>query len=240
MTLTTFVRRFALQLCLVAGLFGAPSAEAGIPVIDAANLAQAIVDGLSWIQQAEQMVQQIQQLADQLRQMEAMTGKLDLARALGSILNDPQIRHLLPEEMRNHQALNAGGPYGGQRLQSINTLLSAYGIQTQLNGLPLSTGQTNADALLKMQAVLASVQQRGGQVDALAGQVDTSADAKSSLDLLNRNLIEATRVGMDTQQALATIEANRQAERLRQLAADQRLMADMKARAQATREAMGY
>jgi type IV secretion system protein VirB5 len=234
------VRRIALQLCLVAGLFGAPVAKAGIPVIDAANLAQAITDGLSWIQQAEQMVQQIQQLADQLRQMEAMTGKLDLARSLGSILNDPQIRQLLPEEMRHHEALGSGGPYGGQRLQSINTLLSAYGITTQINGAPLTAGQTSADALLKMQAVLASVQHRTGQVDALAGQVDTSADAKSSLDLLNRNLIEATRVSMDTQQALATIEANRQAERLRRIAATQQGMAELKAKAQATREALGF
>ena len=36
-----------------------PRAEAGIPVIDSANLVQSVIQAISWIQQLQQMQQQI-------------------------------------------------------------------------------------------------------------------------------------------------------------------------------------
>jgi len=233
------VRRIALQLGFVLGLCATPAAQAGIPVIDAANLAQAIQEVMAWAEQYEQMVQQIEQLDAQIKQTEVMTGKLDIARFLGSILNDPNIRLVLPDEMKNYKVLSSGGAYAGSRLSSINSLLAGYGVKTTIDGVPTTAGQTSADALLKMQQVLQSAQQRGSQVNALASQVDASPDAKASMDLMNRNVIESNRVAMDLQQALVTIEANRQAERLRQLATDQQGIERMSAKAAASRAAWG-
>jgi len=232
-------RRLALRLFVVLSIFSAPAAHAGIPVIDGANLAQAIQEVLAWTQQYDQMVQQIQQLDAQIKQTETMTGKLDIARFLGSILNDPNIRLVLPDEMKNYKVLSSGGAYGGSRLTSINALLAGYGVKTTIDGVPTTAGQTSADALLKMQQVLQSAQQRGSQVNSLASQVDASPDAKASMDLMSRNVIEATRVSMDMQQALVTIEANRQAERLRQLSVDQQGLEQMRAKAAATRAELG-
>ena len=55
----TSLRRPALALLTVCTLGLAMPAQAGIPVIDAANLAQAIQQVLAWAQQYQQMVQQI-------------------------------------------------------------------------------------------------------------------------------------------------------------------------------------
>lgn len=233
------IRRLVLQLVAVLGIGLAPAAHAGIPVIDAANLVETIQQTLSWVEQYEQMVQQIEQLADQIEQTKTMTGKLDIARFLGSILNDPNIRFVLPEEMKNFQALAKGDAYGGSRLHAINNLLSGYGVRTAIGGTPTTMGQTSADALLKMQSVLQSAQSRAAQVNSLASQVDTAEDAKASMDLVNRNVIESTRVAMDLQQTLATVEANRQAERLRQISADQQAFEQLKAKAAATRAELG-
>ena len=233
------IRRLALQLIAVLGIGLAPAAQAGIPVIDGANLIQTIQQTMSWLEQYDQMIQQIDQLADQIEQTKTMTGKLDIARFLGSILNDPNIRFVLPDEMKNFQALAKGNAYGGSRLNAINNLLAGYGVKTAIGGTPTTMGQTSADALLKMQSVLQSAQSRAAQVNSLASQVDSAPDAKASMDLVNRNVIESTRVTMDLQQTLATIEANRQAERLRQLSADQQAFEQLKAKAAATRAELG-
>lgn len=233
------LRRLVLLCAVWLGQLAAPPAHAGIPVIDSANLAQAVQELVAWAQQYEQMTQQIQQLNDQIDQTRTMTGKLDVARLLGSILNDPQVRLVLPGEMRNHTALSQGAPYGGSRLDAINTLLAGYGVQTRYGHDPTPAGQTAADALLKMQSVLQSAQLRQNQVNALAARVDSAPDAKASMDLVSRNVIETTRVTMDLQQTLASIEANRQAERLRHLAADQARIDVLRAKAAATRAELG-
>ena len=44
----------------------APKAEAGIPVIDSANLVQSVIQAISWIQQLQQMQQQILQAQSQI------------------------------------------------------------------------------------------------------------------------------------------------------------------------------
>lgn len=63
-------------------LFAAMPARAGIPVIDAANLANSIQQVIAWGRQAQDMINQLNQLQQQFAQLQTMTTKLDGIRNL--------------------------------------------------------------------------------------------------------------------------------------------------------------
>ena len=64
-------------------LFGiVPKAEAGIPVIDSANLVQSVIQAISWIQQLQQMQQQILQAQSQI---DAITGSRNMASLFNNL-----------------------------------------------------------------------------------------------------------------------------------------------------------
>ena len=232
-------KRAFVALFLAGSLFGAPAAHAGIPVIDVASLVEAIMQVLSWVNQAEQMVQTIEQAEQQIEGIGKTVESLANARNLGTILNDPNIRGVLPDEMRDANAL-MNGAYSSTRMDAINGTLSAFGVQSTINGASVNGIRNSADSLAKMQQLLASTQQRNQQVAALADRVDSSADAKDSMDLMNRNVIEATRVNNDMLAAMAAIEADKQAAQLRDVAEVQQHLATFRADAIASARAQGY
>lgn len=78
---------FALMFGMAAG----HPAQAGIPVIDGANLAQAIQQVTAWAQQYQQMV-------DQIQQMQQAYNNLNGVRNMGSLVNNPAARRYLPDE----------------------------------------------------------------------------------------------------------------------------------------------
>ena len=59
-----------------------PKAEAGIPVIDSANLVQSVIKAISWIQQLQQMQQQILQAQSQI---DAITGSRNMASLFNNL-----------------------------------------------------------------------------------------------------------------------------------------------------------
>lgn len=193
-------------------------ARAGIPTIDIAAITQAIMQVQAWSQQYQQMVQQFQQLQQQFQQMEAMTNKLDGARSLGSILNDPAIKSALPVEMRDATQLLLNPSAFGTSQANIDGILASYGVSTTTDP---NAGKSSADAMGRAQAILTSAQQRQIQLQALGAQVDGSVDAKSSLDLLNRNTLEVANINNTSLQTQAALEATRQSAELRRLAAQQ-------------------
>jgi type IV secretion system protein VirB5 len=199
-------------------LFAALPARAGIPVIDGANLAQAIQEIIAWGQQAQQMMDQLNQMQQQYQQMQTMTGKLDGARSLGTILNDPNIQAALPPEMRNssHLLLNPAALANSQA--SLNQILASFGVNTTANPM---AGQAAADTLGRTQQILASTQTRGTQLQQLASRVDSTADAKESLDMVNRNVLEAASINNQMMQTMAALEAARQAAELKRIADNQ-------------------
>jgi type IV secretion system protein VirB5 len=83
------LRRVGAALALVAGLFGANVANAGIPVIDAANLVQSIQQVIAWAQQQAQMVTTIQ---NQATQISRITG----SRNLGQTFNNLGLQQAVP------------------------------------------------------------------------------------------------------------------------------------------------
>lgn len=210
-----FKRYASSVLVSFAVIFAASPARAGIPVIDGAAIAQQIQQVLAWGQQYQQMVDQITKLQQQFQQMQAMTNKLDGARALGSILNDPAIKAALPPEMRDAAQMLLNPSALGTSQASIDGILSSFGITGVSN---LSSAKGAADAMGKAQAVLTSAQQRQTQLTALAARVDGATDAKASLDLLNRNTLEVASINNQLIQTMASADAAKRAQELRESA----------------------
>jgi type IV secretion system protein VirB5 len=193
--------------------------RAGIPVFDAAALTQQLQQLVSWGQQFQQMGDQFNKLQEQFQQMQTMTNKLDGARSLGSILNDPSINAVLPPEMRNAAQLLLNPSALGTSPANIDAILASFGVSNTVNA---TAGKQNADILGKAQSILTSTQQRQTQLQNLASRVDSSADAKESIDLLNRNVLEIAHITNQQIQTQASLEAARQATELANIARNQR------------------
>ena len=220
-----------VSVLALAGVLGSTSVHAGIPVLDVANLANSLQQVIAWGGQSGQMVQQIQQYAQQIQQMQDMNAKFNAARNLGTILNNPAIRAMLPPEMQNaNQILSSA--ISGQQQSAVNSILAAYSMPATANQ---QSAQGSALVVSNMQSVLASGQARQVQLNQLAARVDTSPDAKSSLDLLNRNVLESASASNQLMETIASIEANRAANELREEAAARARLAAMVANHRATR-----
>jgi type IV secretion system protein VirB5 len=228
------IKRAVAAVCVAATMsITAAPARAGVPVIDIANLVEAIQQVLSWYQQYQQMVDQYNKLQDQYNQAVTMTSKLDGARSLGSILNNTGITNALPAEMRNSVQVLSGA-YGSSTGQ-ISAVLSQYGVNSSTSSI-----QSAADTLQKMQQVLSSSQQRNTQLTQLASRVDGATDAKESTDLVSRNVIEGSRVNNDLMQTIASIEANRRATELRDQAQQEASLSAASTVLRAERAALGF
>lgn len=207
-------------------LFAAVPARAGIPVIDAANLANSVQQVIAWGRQAQDMINQLNQLQQQFAQLQMMTAKLDGIRNLGSILNNPNIVAALPPEMRNatHLLVNPSALATSQA--NLNQILASFGVSTAVSP---NAGQAQADTIGRMQQILASAQTRNVQLTQLASRVDTTPDAKASLDMVNRNVLEAASINNQMMQTMAAVEAARQAAELKRIADDQTYFNNVKA-----------
>ncbi len=221
---------FSSVLINTALLCAAAPASAGIPVIDGTNLAQQIQQVVQWGQQARQMVDQYNKLQQQFTQLQSMTSKLDGVRSLGTILNDPSIRSVLPPEMRDAAQLLLNPSALATNTANLNQILSSFGVNTAL--IP-GAGQSAADSFGRAQQILASAQSRGAQLQQLATRVDSTVDAKESLDLMNRNVLEAANINNQILQTMASMEAARQAAELKRLSDNQAYFASVKAGAAA-------
>lgn len=209
-------------------LFAALPARAGIPVIDATSLVQQIQQVLAWGQQAQQMIDQINKLQQQYQQLTTMTSKLDGIRSLGTILNDPNIQAVLPPEMRNASHLLLNPTALATNPAALTQMLTAFGVDTSTDP---NAGKAMADALGRAQQILMSAQSRGVQLQALATRVNTTVDAKDSLDMVNRNVLEAANINNQMMQTMAALEAARQSAELKRLADEQAYFARVKAAA---------
>lgn len=208
-------------------LFAAMPARAGIPVIDAANLANSIQQVIAWGRQAQDMINQLNQLQQQFQQLQTMTTKLDGIRNLGTILNDPNITAVLPPEMRDATQLLLNPSALATSQANLNQILASFNVIR--TGNAGNAGQAAADAMGRMQQILASTQSRSAQLAQLASRVDSTGDAKDSLDMVNRNVLEAASINNQMTQTMAALESARQAAELKRLADNQAYFASVKA-----------
>src|SRR5450631_3171269 len=106
-------KRFVFTFLFVGILFSSTKAHAGIPVIDAAGLVESIMQVVSWVQQAEQMIEQIKSLDNQLQQAQQQYNSLTGTRNLGDIFNNKQLQGVVPTDLKSvYGSINSGG-YNG-------------------------------------------------------------------------------------------------------------------------------
>jgi type IV secretion system protein VirB5 len=188
---------------LVVGL--APlQARAGIPVIDLANLAQAVQQVAAWLQQYQQMVQQLQQLQ---AQYQAITGPRGMENLLQ--MTNAQRNYLPPDYAQLMQAVNGtSATYAGlsgqvQSITAANAVLSnaQLGTMTPQMRQVVEDGRKSAAML---SALTGSAQQNSSQrfasLQQLITQIGAAGDAKAIQDLQGRIIAE---------QAMLTNEQNK-------------------------------
>jgi type IV secretion system protein VirB5 len=178
------------------------------------------------------MVQSLQAYADQLKQAKTMTQKLDGLRGLGTILNDPSVFAMLPPEMRNTAQLLYSPAAYSTDINAINNILSSFG----LNGSQVNQSGIGgyADAIGRAQQIISSTGYRRAQIDRLAQRVNTSADAKDSLDMMNRNTLEVAKINNDLVGAMAAMDAAKQSAELKRVAYERAFGAGIARGARAT------
>lgn len=194
------------KIMLCVGLTVGHTAHAGIPVIDAANLAQALQQVTAWSYQYQQMVQQIQQMQQQFQSMNGI-------RSMGNLVNNPLARQYLPADYQTILSQGVG------QWQAIYNASKMFDISKS----PLAA---SSDAVRAFQAVAkqAAINRAGAEegyktasqrftdIQTLLNKVNSAPDAKDIADLQAR--IQAEQVMMQN-------EANKLA-MLQQLAAAQR------------------
>lgn len=222
MNLRKFFSGAAISLSM---LFAAIPARAGIPVLDAANLANSIQQVLAWGQQAKDMVDQINQLKQQFQQLKDMTSKLEGVRSLGTILDDPTIKSVLPAEMRDATQFILNPAALATSPAALTQILASFGVDTTTSA---KAGQLTADTVGRVQQIMSSTQTRGKQLAQLASRVDSIADAKESLDMMNRNVLEAASITNQMTQTMVALEAARQTADLARIADEQAFFSRVK------------
>lgn len=201
---------FALLFSLTMGT----TAHAGIPVIDGANLAQAIIQVQSWAQQYSQMVQQIQQAQQQYNSISGI-------RNMGSLVNNPAMRQYLPSDYSTILSQGVGNwaaiRQAAQRFDVAMTSLSANSDSAQaFNQVAKQAALNRATA----ETAYSTASQRFSDIQVLLDKVNNAPDAKDMADLQGR--IQAEQVMMQN-------EANK-LQMLQQLASAQRDLQNQQAR----------
>lgn len=189
-----------LRKSILAFVFGAfmsltpIHAHAGIPVIDAANLAQAIQQVAAWVQQYQQMVQQIQQLRQSYA---AITGNRGMEKLLP--LSNAARNYLPPDYAQLMDAVNgASATYAGLSGQ-VRAITAANAVLTnaQLDAMSpemrqiVEQGRKSAAMLSAMtQSAQQNTSQRFAALQQLITQIGSADDDKAIQDLQGRIVAE--------------------------------------------------
>ena len=201
-------------------------ARAGIPVIDVANLAQAVQQVASWMQQLQQMAKQLQQMQQQYA---AITGGRGMETLLP--MTNAARNYLPPDYAQLMQAVNgASSTYAGvswqvQSIMAANAVLtsSQLGTMTPAMRQTVEQGRKSSAMLSAMtQTAQQNTSQRFAALQQLITQIGAAGDDKAIQDLQGR---------IGAEQAMLTNEANKM-QALYQMA-----QADQLVQAQCRREA---
>lgn len=208
------LKRLFGAFALAFGMAAGNAAHAGIPVIDGANLAQAIQQVTAWAQQYQQMVEQIEQ-------MQQAYNNLNGVRNMGSLVNNPASRKYLPDD---YQTILSNGV--GQ-WEAIRDAARKFDMAT--SSLAASSDAAQAFEQVAKQAAInrAGAEEaykmasyRFSDIQVLLDRVNSAPDAKDIADLQGR--IQAEQVMMQN-------EANK-LQMLAQLASAQRDLQSQQAR----------
>lgn len=193
----------------IASLGAAAPASAGMPVIDVANLAQAIQQVLSWGQQLEGMTQQYSELVQSYQQLQSTYNSLTGPRGMQNLLTVSLAnRNYLPANYAQMSSVINGTstayPALSSQVQTTiqgNAILSTQGVSgfsPQAQQFVRQSRQAAATLSMLSQQTQANASSNFGNVQSLIGALGSTADTKASADLNGR--IQSEQVMTQTNQ----------------------------------------
>lgn len=213
------IKKLLAPFAFAMAIFGSAPAHAGIPVLDAANLAQAIMEVMSWAEQYGQMVEEIQQLDQQYNQAVQQYNSLTGSRGLGDILNNQSLQGVVPTNLAStYNSINSGGYSGlSSAAKSLRDASKIYNCEDRTGDAQVACQATlnqNAQTQANYQNALDLVQQRTSQIQSLQSQINSTSDPKAIAELQARIQSENTQISNDANRIAlmkATAEAQQQA-----------------------------
>jgi len=202
-------RCFLVVVLGLASVGVATPASAGMPVIDAANLAQAIQEVLSWGQQLQGMERQYSQLLQSYRQLQSTYNSLTGARGMQNLLQISMAsRNYLPVSYAQLTGVINGTstayPVLSSQVQTSiqsNAVLNTQrvgGLSPQAQQYLLQSRQAAATLSMLSQQSQANASGNFSNVQTLISALGTTADTKASADLNGR--IQSEQVMTQTNQ----------------------------------------
>lgn len=192
----------------------------GIPVFDTSNYVQMLAQVSNTLKQIDQNVQQIQQtkqILDQATQTYNSFSKLTNASSVAPVLNNPNVRNILPAEVTDMAKLLSGntGQMGalGQMAQNYQTKYTLSATDANGNAIPATDyynnflkSQTGGSAAMMAFGAntLAIANQRTSGLSQLQQQINTAQDPKDVMDLQVRASIENAHAVNDLMKLQAT------------------------------------
>lgn len=193
--------RFATTLAFVLLINSlAPVHASGIPVVDAASIADRAIKHVETLAKYAEQIQVLRgQLESQKRQLESLTG----TRNLGDILNNPAIRDALPADAREILRASSGG-LGGisdavERIEREERLTGNY--EQDKKSLDARTEKLAVRSQAMMEQTQKAMTARVKQVDQLQAKINQTQDPKAIADLQARLLVEQANIQADQTRA---------------------------------------
>jgi type IV secretion system protein VirB5 len=170
------------------------TANAGIPVIDSANLAQSIEQVLAW--------------ARQYRQMEEQRASVTGSRGLGTVHNDPSLQNVVPVDAAQiYAAIHANGTQGltpdAQQIRNTTRVYNCEGRTGVYEKNCNAQLAKNPQDLAFARNALNITTQRVNQIVGLMNQINATTDPKAIAELQARLQVETTQVANDQNRLLA-------------------------------------
>ncbi|MGE0315893.1 MAG: type IV secretion system protein [Lautropia sp.] len=188
-----FLRSLIAFLVIGLAALSPQKAHAGIPVLDTANLLQAIEQVIAWGKQYAQMAEQIQQ---QYEHYAAITGN----RGFGAVDFNALLMEVIPNGLVDiYEAVSNGELTAAA--QAIRNAQRIYNCQGLLTGEDTARCNSVLNRVSESQAQIRTVYnrlvQRTNQVEALRGRILTTKDPKDIAELNARMVAELTQVSND-------------------------------------------
>lgn len=187
------------------------SANAGIPVIDVANLANSLQQVIAWGEQYTQMVDQINTMRQQYAQLQNTYNSMTGNRGLGTLLNgavDQAARRYLPADATQITQLGSGVAGFGSLQATINRYKTSV---TTISPTTFTAGSPAANTLSALVDSLATRQAVGEA--AYTSQAQRTADLENMISTIGSaddpKAIAEINARITAQQALVANESTR-------------------------------
>lgn len=190
--------KFAKTMVLAIAALTSQSPHAGgIPVIDAASIAQTILVVKAHAKDLAQLVEQVKTAKSQLVEAKATLASLTGGRGMSSMINMDGVRQAIPADfVKTADAIKSLGAAGASKdAKKIYDAISRHGCDvqfpnnTEMRRLCEADAYSSPTTLTMVQESVKRSEQRASKLQQMLGSIDTK-DAKAAADMTNRIQVE--------------------------------------------------